>query len=140
MTLLVMLAVHSFCTPSRLCRLERLRTLVCCQVFSADFIVVPIYPAFPSAETVQELQRAFLRELRAQRAAAALVHPARDGVHLLLLPAAAAVRLHAHMKALARFAHGNNAPLICRTGTGQNALSALVYDGSQQVLPLSRLV
>lgn len=56
-------------------------------------------PAFSSAETVQKLQRALLRELRAQRAAAALVHPAGDGVHLLLLAAAAAVRLHAHMKA-----------------------------------------
>lgn len=74
--------------------------------YQADFIGVHINPAFPSAETVQELQRAFLRELRAQRAAAALVHPAGDGVHLLLLPAAAAVRLHAHMKALARLAHG----------------------------------
>lgn len=66
---------------------------------------------------MQELQRAFLRELRAQRAAAAVVHPAGDGVHLLLLPAAAAVRLHAHMRAAT--------PTMCKSATGQNALSAL---------------
>lgn len=115
-------------------------TRVTIQIFSDDFIGVHINPAFPSAETVQELQRAFLRELRAQRAAAALVHPAGDGVHLLLLLAAAAVRLHAHMKSLARLAHGKNPPLICKTGTGQNALSALVNDGSRRVLLLSGLV
>lgn len=68
-----------------------------------------VNPGFSSAETVQELQRALLRELRAQRAAAALVHPAGDGVHLLLLSAAAAVRVHAHMKAAARLLHGVDA-------------------------------
>lgn len=64
---------------------------------------------------MQKLQRAFLRELRAQRAATALVHPAGDGVHLLLLAAAAAVRLHAHMRAAT--------PIMY-------ALSALVHDGN----------
>lgn len=46
-------------------------------------------------ETVQELLKLLLRELRLPQAAAAFLHPPGDGVRVLLPAATAAVRVHA---------------------------------------------
>lgn len=57
-----------------------------------------------STEAVQELQRGFLRQLCVQRPAITDLHPPRDCLHRLLLPAAAAVRVGTAVSAEARTA------------------------------------